>query len=64
MNEIQVKSSYVLILEVTYMERVGQEDRIVYHLKGGNGIRYWMDLPIKDSSRYMVGSIYPFIVPR
>ena len=63
-NEIQVRSSYVLILEVTYMERLGQEDRVVYHLKGGNGIRYWMETPLKDSAKYKVGTIYPFIVPR
>ena len=63
-REIQVRSSYATIVDITKLSRVNMEDRILLHMKSENNIPMFMEAPMADTSRYLVGGRYPFLAPR
>jgi hypothetical protein len=63
-EEIQVRGSYIIILDITRKERFGEPEQLILHLQSDNGIRYSMEAPLQDSNYYIVGRRYPFLTPR
>lgn len=63
-QEIQVKSTYVRVLDISIKYRYGQEDELVFHLQAESGVRFMMERPLKDSARYKINGYYSFLAPR
>ncbi len=63
-RELQVTHTMVTVMEVTPFERMGVEDRIWIHFKGGNGMNYYMVSDARDSNYFKVGRKFPYLVNR
>jgi hypothetical protein len=63
-EELQVKGTYVTVIEITKQEKYGHPEELVIHLQSDNGIRYIMVRPMQDSNYYIVNRKYPFLSPR
>ncbi len=63
-SEIQVKSTYATVLEITTRQRYGFEEVAVFHLRSANGIPYYLELPLSDTIYFRVGGKYSFLSPK
>lgn len=63
-QEIQVRSTYAIVLEVEKVNRFNIGDRILVHLKSENNINFVLETRLYDTIYYVVGRRLPFLAPR